>query len=570
MPCELTDGVSLLVEMFYQPSQDVRRYGGDNYGEGFYGNSNTGEPEPPYWVDLTRFCTYVSVQRGDLQPRIGQNTDQISIELMDNYGDVYGWQGDISFSSPQFNTPVRVSLVESDQITTHIVATGRLDDVIERFGPDSSFARIIEFRAYGQKTSLISSLLGEERPIEFVDDRIDAVLTAIGYPDPVQAYPAAFSTVRLRGDLDTRVEDDAIAYVIIAQAAASAGYAIGTNAAGEIIWNQISEPAQAPLFTIAECGTNTGRLSLVPYADRGPAGLGAWSGVNDATAPVWIDATDSPNGSPYIRSSRSAGGTGIAICALSLPFPYPNTASVGMWMRADQPCTLAMSMAFYLGGGWQQENSQNYTYDPSDGWVWITNEFAPSAAQYDTVQLRARINNAPQGTVYDWTDVVYAQDMTPWEPVDAISGIYTEATYQAGIDRVLNVVQLQNVVDPAAGAEAVDVVSVSKWGRRSQGFGMPIIVANDSQADAQGVADAILATTANIINRVADITFNTLTDHRWYGIFQSLDIDLWLDVQRSSPNPSNFTGEIIGLDFDIIPNEGITGTVHLSTRDETF
>ena len=108
MPCELTDGVSLLVEMFYQPSQDVRRYGGDNYGDGFYGNSNTGEPEPPYWVDVTRFCTYVSVQRGDLQPRIGQNTDQISIELMDNYGDVYGWQGNIAFSSPQFNTPVRV------------------------------------------------------------------------------------------------------------------------------------------------------------------------------------------------------------------------------------------------------------------------------------------------------------------------------------------------------------------------------------------------------------------------------------------------------------------------------
>ena len=292
--------------------------------------------------------------------------------------------------------------------TDHRSASGWLDEGFARVGPDSAFARITSFRAYGQKTSLISSLLGENRPTEFVDERIDAVLAAIGYPDPVQAYPAVFSTVLLRGDLDTRVEDDAIAYVIIAQAAASAGYAIGTNAAGDIIWNQIGEPAAPPLFTIAECD-----------------------------------------------------GTGV-------------------------------------------------------------------------------------------------------------DGVYTEATYQAGIDRVLNVVQLQNVVDPAAGAEAVDAVSVSKWGRRSQGFGMPIIVANDSQADAQGVADAILATTANIINRVADVTFNTLTDSRWYGIFQSLDIDLWLDVQRSSPNPSNFTGEIIGLDFDIIPNEGITGTVHLSTRDETF
>jgi len=503
--CVLTDGHRVMVQMFYQPSQNVRRYGGDNYGDGFYGNSNTGEPEPPYWVDVTRFCTYVSVQRGDLQPRIGQNTDQISIELMDNYGDVYAWQGDISLSSPQFNTPVRVSLVESDQVTTHIVATGRLDDVIERFGPDSAFARIIEFRAYGQKTSLISSLLGENRPIEFVDERIDAVLAAIGYPDPVQAYPAVFSTVRLRGDLDTRVEDDAIAYVIIAQAAASAGYAIGTNAAGDIIWNQIAEPAEAPLFTIAECDGPDGpyKYEMAPLGGGEPFAGFARGYVQDV-----IDNRDTTNVTPN-------------------PAGYP--AQEGDKFFGDF------------------NGVREYFVKAAAGTV-VWSDLDPT--------IYGALADSP-GATYLGSGII-------------INGIYTEATYQAGIDRVLNVVQLQNVVDPAAGAEAVDVVSVSKWGRRSQGFGMPIVVANDSQADAQGVANAILATTANIINRVADVTFNTLTDNRWYGIFQSLDIDLWLDVQRSSPNPSNFTGEIIGLDFDIIPSEGITGTVHLSTRDETF
>ncbi len=398
---------SLLVEMFFQPSQAVRRYGGETYGDFFYGNPATGQPEPPEWFDITRFCTNVSVSRGNTQPVVGQNTDELTVEALDPEGELYAWQGDQALSSPQFNTPVRVSIIDSSA-NVYVVSTGRLDDVQETYNAESAYARTVRFHAFGQKTALITSVFQAQYGLQFANERIDEVLADIGFQDPVEPYPASFFTTRLRQDTEIRLEDDAIAYKIIAQAAASCGYGMGTTADGTIRWDQIGAPLQPPDWTIAEC-----------------------------------------------------------------------------------------------------------------------------------------------------------------DDVD-VDAIYVSADYAAGLARVLNVVQLQNVVDPSASAEATDPLSISRWGRRSQGFGMPITVANDSQADAQAVANSILANTANIINRVADATFNTLVDARWFQLFGSLDISNIVQVSRSYPQTSSFTGEVIGVDFEIIPFTGINGTIHLSTKDETL
>ncbi len=403
--CELTDDWRLLIELFYNPDEGNRRYGVDNYGDGFYGDSEAG-PSTERWVDVTANCRYVSVARGNINPEVGQNTDDLTVEFVDTEGWLYAWQGPLALSSPQFNTPLRISMIDPRDGSQNVVSTGRLDDIRETFTPVSKYERVIEMHAYGQKTQLITSVFRKQYSMQWVADRITEVLADIDYVDAVDPYPAEFATVRLRADTDERIQDDAVAYSIIAQAAASAGYGVGTTAAGAITWRKIADAAPAD-FDVAECD------------DTG------------------------------------------------------------------------------------------------------------------------------------------------------ISAVYISANYRAGLDRILNVVQLQNIVDPAAGAEATDAISVSKWGRRSNGFGMPLITANDVQADAQAVADAILANTANVINRVADITFDTRSDPRWYNIFATLDVATFIGVQRTHPNSSYFTGGLIGLEFEAFPFTGIAATLHLSTSDTT-
>ena len=403
--CELSDGWRMLIELFYDPDSGTRRFGTDNFGDGTFGDAGSGSVAR--WVDITANCTYCSVSRGNIDPGVDQNTDDLTVELLDTEGWLFAWQGIPSLSSPQFNTPLRVSVIDPDTAVAHVVSTGRLDDIQESFTAASKYARTIELHAYGQKTQLITSVLGKSYGLQDADERIDEVLADIGFTDPVEPYPAIFATTRLRQDPDIRTEDDAVAYSIISQAAHSCGYFVGTTAEGSITWVPIAEDG-LPEWTVAEC--------------EGP-GVGA---------------------------------------------------------------------------------------------------------------------------------------------------VYTQADYRAGLARVLNVVQLQNKADVGADVEAIDPVSVARWGRRSQGFGFPLIVANDTQSDAQAVADNVLARTANIINRVASVTFTTLNDPRWYALFTATDVNRIGAVQRSYPNPSTYTGPLIGLEFEARPFEGITGTFHLSTQEDTI
>lgn len=145
-----------------------------------------------------------------------------------------------------------------------------------------------------------------------------------------------------------------------------------------------------------------------------------------------------------------------------------------------------------------------------------------------------------------------------------VDGVTTSIDFTSDGDSVLNVVQLVNVQDPNNSAEAIDPTSVAIWGRRAQGYGFPLTVVNDASSDAQAVADAYLAQTANLVNRVERVGFNTATDPRWFQLMADGYIGEPVEVLRFHPRPITATAGVIGATYAISP-EMIEGSVSLST-----
>ena len=145
--------------------------------------------------------------------------------------------------------------------------------------------------------------------------------------------------------------------------------------------------------------------------------------------------------------------------------------------------------------------------------------------------------------------------------VDAVT---TSIDFTTDAEAVLNVVQLVNVQDPNNSAEAIDATSVDIWGRRAQGYGFPLTVVNDDQADAQAIADAYLAQTADLVNRVERVGFNTAVDPRWFQLMADGYIGEPVEVLRFHPRPLTAHAAVIGATYIISP-EMIEGSVALSS-----
>ena len=153
---------------------------------------------------------------------------------------------------------------------------------------------------------------------------------------------------------------------------------------------------------------------------------------------------------------------------------------------------------------------------------------------------------------------------------DDTTAVYNAALFVSDTAEVANVIQLVNRPYPQKSAEATDSASIAKWGRRADGYGLPLYIANDDTGETQTLADNILAAVKDIVNRVETVTFNTLTDPSWWDAFGQIEIGTNVLIRRTLPEPIEFNCNIIGLDWTLSENGYIAGTINLMTTDPTI
>ena len=155
--CEIgSTGYGVLLEVFYNPDQNTRRYGTGEFGSDAYGQFAGGPPTVKRWVDLTEYCQDINIARGQPDPIINTATDQLTFTFKDDNGDIFGWLPPAQLDSPQINDPVRVSIVEPDGTQDPLV-TCTIDAVTELHG-GTEVSRLLTVTAFGVKTALITAL----------------------------------------------------------------------------------------------------------------------------------------------------------------------------------------------------------------------------------------------------------------------------------------------------------------------------------------------------------------------------------------------------------------------------
>ena len=163
--------------------------------------------------------------------------------------------------------------------------------------------------------------------------------------------------------------------------------------------------------------------------------------------------------------------------------------------------------------------------------------------------------------------VVFSDCRTPGDDTTAV---YNAALFVSDTAEVANVIQLVNRPFPQKSAEASDPSSIAKWGRRADGYGLPLYIANDDTGETQTLADNILSAVKDIVNRVETVTFNTLTDPSWWDAFGQIEIGTNVLIRRTLPAPVEFNCNIIGVDWVLSENGYIAGTINLMTTDPTI
>jgi hypothetical protein len=141
--------------------------------------------------------------------------------------------------------------------------------------------------------------------------------------------------------------------------------------------------------------------------------------------------------------------------------------------------------------------------------------------------------------------------------------------FTANAQSVLNVVQLQNRVQVGRSGEALDTSSIAIFGRRATGYGFPLVTVNQSDLEAQAIAEDILDKVAYLVNRVDDVVFSTATDPNWWSAMAYLQIGNQIDVLRNYPTPITFDCYITGFTFDVT-NEYVEAQIHLMSLNETL
>ncbi len=262
--CELQDGYRLVIELFYNP-EDTLRFGTDTFGEHLFGQYDGAPPSVSRWVDLTPYCLAGVIDRGNLTPTVEDVVDQFTFDLLDPTADIIDWKPGQSLSSPTVNTPCRVGYMTANGQYSPAYM-GLITKLSERHGDGP---RTVMVETYGTRSDLASRILNPDRPKETVQQRIEWVLTEIGWAhgyDPTWPNPGV-DTVELDVDQQFDYAITPTAIQIIRIAAYSAGYRVSINKSGQfrllpIVGDQTPVP---PAIVVADCEDARADVVAVAY-----------------------------------------------------------------------------------------------------------------------------------------------------------------------------------------------------------------------------------------------------------------------------------------------------------------
>ena len=247
-----TNYVFLHVEMFYNPD-NVRRFGTLLWGDEVFGDA--GGSGAARWVDVTEYVADLQILRGQQRPDAFTPSDVVTFNAVDPYGEFVTWTGEQALASPTVGTPTRVGFSVAATPTPGVpgwVATTLVDQITEQADVP---LRTLEISTLGTKSMLATPLFFPDRPQETAQERIQAVITQIGFPYPI-VYDPVLAAINLEADDGGSGREGAEAYAsaVIEEAANSAGLQTYTDNEGTIRFASVGfRPVGVPLFTVSNC-----------------------------------------------------------------------------------------------------------------------------------------------------------------------------------------------------------------------------------------------------------------------------------------------------------------------------
>lgn len=247
--CEIgTSGYRLLIELFYNPDAGIRRFGSELFGSEIFGSQ--GGSGVPRWVDMTRYCSGAALTRGAFQASTSTPTDQLVFDVYDPAGELVDWLPPGSLSSPQLNTPVRLSIIPPAPWEPRELFVGTIDSMVENH---ENVNRQITITTLATRAQLVTNILLPDRPQENAQERIAWALDEIGWTYGV-VYPPDLADYGLEQDTEPRFGVDSLALTIITEACNSAGYGLYTTREGVLAFFPLTlSPIVDPLVTIGDC-----------------------------------------------------------------------------------------------------------------------------------------------------------------------------------------------------------------------------------------------------------------------------------------------------------------------------
>ena len=163
----------------------------------------------------------------------------------------------------------------------------------------------------------------------------------------------------------------------------------------------------------------------------------------------------------------------------------------------------------------------------------------------------------PDGWEMDPGDLVVYWAGQYW-PVLRRSVVAARTVELADMAELLNTANVANTNSPPDVVTATDPASVTKYGVRSVGYGMPATnLSTLSTLDMGTLADRVVAAGANLVDRPFAVTGETLTDPDWWRVAARIEVGtpvLVVVLKPSAGERSHASGIAVGAAVTIGPN----------------
>lgn len=201
--------------------------------------------------------------------------------------------------------------------------------------------------------------------------------------------------------------------------------------------------------------------------------------------------------------------------------------------------------------------------------------------------IRQMIDRTALSASLTWrTDTRGVVGFVPWpvaahgEPLEVTDRLGTSLLAASRIITRQDTLETLNLAlvgsDPVQGsaaltASATDGLSLGRFGRRDTALGFPITDLFAQQGDLDQLAAAAVARYGRIVNRIAEVEVNNLTDERWLEVLAGLQLGRAVEVTQTKPRPVVWSAVLVGYETRIIARPArIAATLYLSTLNPTI